>query len=215
MTTFSASPPTTARAPRWPDGSRARRRRDRDFALRAKHDPRRRFCALHRPSIARHAAAPCRGQPVRQTARSSLESGGDMHRDLGHHRTRFAPVPAQPGAHDRFHHHAAGAARRARLCVRRKNQKPQVGVVDEDHGVPAIKLKEMFQAVAANAQTFDTMAYSDKAAALRDLRNGKINGVLEHSAGISRAKFWPARIRASRWWRTTRTSSPPPRWKAR
>ena len=32
----------------------------------------------------------------------------------------------------------------------------QVGVVDEDHGVPAIKLKEMFQAVAANARTFDT-----------------------------------------------------------
>ena len=32
----------------------------------------------------------------------------------------------------------------------------QVGVVDEDHGVPAIKLNEMFQAVAANARTFDT-----------------------------------------------------------
>ena len=28
----------------------------------------------------------------------------------------------------------------------------QVGVVDQDHGVPAIKLQEMFQAVAANAQ---------------------------------------------------------------
>ena len=32
----------------------------------------------------------------------------------------------------------------------------QVGVVDQDHGVPAVKLKEMFQAVAANARTFDT-----------------------------------------------------------
>src|SRR3954447_9324738 len=27
-----------------------------------------------------------------------------------------------------------------------------VGVVDHDHGVPALKLKEMFQAVAANAR---------------------------------------------------------------
>jgi ABC-2 type transport system permease protein len=54
----------------------------------------------------------------------------------------------------------------------------RVGVVDEDHGVPAIKLKEMCQAVAANASTFNTIPYTNKAAALRDLRDGKINGVL-------------------------------------
>ena len=53
----------------------------------------------------------------------------------------------------------------------------QVGVVDEDHGVPAIKLKEMCQAVAANARTFNIISYSDKAIAMRDLRNGKINGL--------------------------------------
>jgi ABC-2 type transport system permease protein len=41
----------------------------------------------------------------------------------------------------------------------------QLGVVDQDHGVPAVKLKEMFQAVAANAHTFDTIAYSDEGAA--------------------------------------------------
>ena len=62
----------------------------------------------------------------------------------------------------------------------------QIGVVDEDHGVPAIKLKEMFQAVAANARTFDTIAYTDMAPALRDLRNGKINGVLNIPAQFSR-----------------------------
>ncbi len=38
-----------------------------------------------------------------------------------------------------------------------------VGVVDEDHGVPAIKIREMCQAVAANAATFDTISYTDKA----------------------------------------------------
>src|SRR6266446_580879 len=47
-----------------------------------------------------------------------------------------------------------------------------VGVVDQDHGVQGIKLREMFQAVAANARTFDTVAYVDEARALEDLRNG-------------------------------------------
>ncbi len=61
-----------------------------------------------------------------------------------------------------------------------------VGVVDEDHGVPAIQIKEMCQAVAANASTFDTIFYADKASALRDLRNGKINGVLNIPPNFSR-----------------------------
>jgi ABC-2 type transport system permease protein len=62
----------------------------------------------------------------------------------------------------------------------------EVGVVDQDHGVPAVKLKEMFQAVAANARTFETIAYSDQASALHDLRNGKINGVLNIPPHFSR-----------------------------
>jgi len=62
----------------------------------------------------------------------------------------------------------------------------EVGVVDEDHGVPAIKLQEMFQAVAANARTFTTISYSDKSEAMRDLRDGKINGVLNIPPQFSR-----------------------------
>jgi ABC-2 type transport system permease protein len=62
----------------------------------------------------------------------------------------------------------------------------EIGVVDQDHGVPAVKLQEMFQAVAANARTFDTIDYNDQAAALRDLRNGKINGVLTIPPEFSR-----------------------------
>lgn len=62
----------------------------------------------------------------------------------------------------------------------------QLGVVDRDHAVPAVKLKEMFQAIAANARTFDTIAYNDQATALRDLRNGKINGVLTIPPEFSR-----------------------------
>ncbi len=36
----------------------------------------------------------------------------------------------------------------------------QVGVVDQDGHVPATKLHEMFQAVAANAKTFTPIYYS-------------------------------------------------------
>jgi ABC-2 type transport system permease protein len=62
----------------------------------------------------------------------------------------------------------------------------QVGVVDEDHAVPAIKLQELFQAVAVNAQTFTPVRYADKGAAMQDLRNGKINGVLDIPPNFSR-----------------------------
>ena len=62
----------------------------------------------------------------------------------------------------------------------------QVGLVDQDHSLPAIKLKEMFQAVAANARTFATIPYSDESKALHDLRNGKINGVLTIPPQFSR-----------------------------
>ena len=55
----------------------------------------------------------------------------------------------------------------------------KLGVVDEDHGLPAIKLREMFQAVAANARTFVPTYYADKADAMHDLRNGRLNGVLD------------------------------------
>ncbi len=61
-----------------------------------------------------------------------------------------------------------------------------VGVVDQDHGVPVVKLKEMFQAVAANARTFETIPYADQAAALQDLRKGKISGVLNIPPQFSR-----------------------------
>src|SRR5215468_3001397 len=62
----------------------------------------------------------------------------------------------------------------------------EVGVVDQDHGVPAVKLKEMFQAVAANARTFDTIPYADQAHALQDLRDGKISAVLNIPPHFSR-----------------------------
>jgi ABC-2 type transport system permease protein len=62
----------------------------------------------------------------------------------------------------------------------------QVGILDEDRGMPAIKVHEMAQAVAANARTFHTVSYDDQAAALRDLRNGKINGLIDIPPQFSR-----------------------------
>ena len=61
-----------------------------------------------------------------------------------------------------------------------------VGVVDQDHGIPALKLKELFQAVAANARTFETIPYTDQGRAMSDLRQGKINAVLNIPAQFSR-----------------------------
>ncbi|HXD00028.1 MAG TPA: ABC transporter permease [Verrucomicrobiae bacterium] len=63
----------------------------------------------------------------------------------------------------------------------------EVGVVDEDHGVPAVKLKEMFQAIAANASTFDTVAYTDQTSALHDLRSGRISAVVNIPPEFSRS----------------------------
>ncbi len=62
----------------------------------------------------------------------------------------------------------------------------KVGVLDQDHGVPALKMKEMFQAVSVNARTFETVPYTDQAIAVHDLRNGKINALLNIPPQFSR-----------------------------
>src|SRR6476619_4010340 len=54
----------------------------------------------------------------------------------------------------------------------------KLGIIDQDGHVPAVKLRELTVAVAANARTFETLDYSDPGQALSDLRNGRINGVL-------------------------------------
>src|SRR5690348_6279020 len=56
----------------------------------------------------------------------------------------------------------------------------KVALVDEDGGVPAVRLHELTNAVAENAQTFETVAYTDRGNALEALRNGSVNGVLTH-----------------------------------
>jgi ABC-2 type transport system permease protein len=55
----------------------------------------------------------------------------------------------------------------------------RVGVVDQDQQIETVKLRELCGAVAANARTFNTVMYADKGQALSDLRNGRINAILE------------------------------------
>lgn len=62
----------------------------------------------------------------------------------------------------------------------------KVAVVDQDHGLPAVKLREMFGAVAANARTFETIDYTDPHQALTDLRDGRVNAVLNIPPEFSR-----------------------------
>jgi ABC-2 type transport system permease protein len=61
-----------------------------------------------------------------------------------------------------------------------------IGVVDQDGGVPAVRVQELCRAVAANARTFDTVRYADPGEALSDLRQGRINGILTIPPEFSR-----------------------------
>jgi len=62
----------------------------------------------------------------------------------------------------------------------------KLGVVDQDHQVTALKLREMLGAVKVNAETVTTIDYDDQGSALRDLRNGRLNGVLNIPPNFSR-----------------------------
>ena len=59
-------------------------------------------------------------------------------------------------------------------------------VVDQDHGVPAVRIRELAGAVASGNQTLDLFEYADPGVALTDLRNGVVNGVLTIPPDFSR-----------------------------
>ena len=61
----------------------------------------------------------------------------------------------------------------------------KLAIVDQDQRLPAIKLRELTNAVAANAKTFEAIEYADAGKALNDLRNGVVNGVLTIPPGFS------------------------------
>jgi len=54
----------------------------------------------------------------------------------------------------------------------------KLGIVDEDHGTQAIRIKEAFDSVRANARTFVPVDYDNEVQAREDVRNGKIQGAV-------------------------------------
>jgi ABC-2 type transport system permease protein len=62
----------------------------------------------------------------------------------------------------------------------------KLGIVDQDHRVPAVRVRELLAAVSAGARTVDTEVYADPGQALADLRNGRLNGVLTIPPDFSR-----------------------------
>jgi len=62
----------------------------------------------------------------------------------------------------------------------------RVAVVNQDRGMPTVKLREMCGAIAANARTFETVDYTDLQKAMQDLRDGRVNGVLNFPPDYSR-----------------------------
>ena len=62
----------------------------------------------------------------------------------------------------------------------------KLAIVDQDHGLPAVKVRELAQAVSAGARTVDLVDYADQGQAVNDLRNGRVNGVLTIPPEFSR-----------------------------
>jgi ABC-2 type transport system permease protein len=62
----------------------------------------------------------------------------------------------------------------------------KVAIVDQDHGVPAVKVRELASAISSGARTIDLVDYTDQGAAIADLRDGRVNGVLTIPAEFSR-----------------------------
>ena len=54
----------------------------------------------------------------------------------------------------------------------------KMGIVDEDHGTQAIRIKEAFDSVRATARTFVAIPYDNEVTAREDVRNGKIQGAV-------------------------------------
>src|SRR6202790_1214287 len=54
----------------------------------------------------------------------------------------------------------------------------KLGLVDQDGGTQALKIREAFDSVRANMRTFEPIYYTDPKQAMEDVRNGKIEGAV-------------------------------------
>jgi ABC-2 type transport system permease protein len=70
-----------------------------------------------------------------------------------------------------------------------KVREAKMGLVDEDHGTQAIRIREAFDAVRANAGTFVAIPYENEVQAREDVRNGKIQGAVIIPAQYSKMVY--------------------------
>src|ERR1700716_4129127 len=70
-----------------------------------------------------------------------------------------------------------------------KIREAKMGVVDEDHGTQAIRIKEAFDAVRANSGTFVAVPYDNEVQAREVVRNGKIQGAVIIPAQYSKMVY--------------------------
>ena len=54
----------------------------------------------------------------------------------------------------------------------------KLGLVDEDGGTQALRVREAFNSVRSNLRTFEPVFYTDEHKAVEDVRNGKIQGAV-------------------------------------
>jgi ABC-type multidrug transport system permease subunit len=54
----------------------------------------------------------------------------------------------------------------------------KLGIVDQDGGTQALKIREAFDSVRANIRTFEPIYYESQKQAVEDVRNGKIQGAV-------------------------------------
>ena len=54
----------------------------------------------------------------------------------------------------------------------------RLGVVDQDGGTQALRIREAFDSVRANIRTFEPVYYDNEKQAMEDVRNGKIQGAV-------------------------------------
>jgi ABC-2 type transport system permease protein len=54
----------------------------------------------------------------------------------------------------------------------------KLGLVDEDGGTQALRIREAFDSVRSNLRTFEPVYYTDEKKAVEDVRNGKIQGAV-------------------------------------
>src|SRR5499427_4202073 len=65
----------------------------------------------------------------------------------------------------------------------------KLGLVDEDGGPQAIRIRQAFDSVRSNLRTFEPVYYRDEKAAVNDVRDGKIQGAVIIPAQYSRRVY--------------------------